>query len=144
MLGYSLKGETMSEDLTQKLPPNDRDVILTAIRNLETYVRSSTDNLVTWITNLDGRLRGLEQKIEARLHDTRPIWHRVVADISQLQASQDGMRADLREIRLKTDTITRDQSVFNDALHKVQGDFHLIDERLRRLEVNRNQQNSST
>jgi hypothetical protein len=98
----------MSEDLTQKLPTNDRDVILTAIKNLETYVRSSVDNLVTWISNLDGRLHGLEQKLEARLHDTRPIWHKVVADISQLQAGQDGMRADLREINRKTDAITRD------------------------------------
>ena len=134
----------MSEDFTQKLPTTDRDVILTAIKNLETNVRSSIDNLVTWVTNVDGRLRGLEQRLETRLHDTRPIWHKVVADISQLQASQDGMRADLREINRKTDTITRDQAVFNDALHKVQGDFHLIDERLRRLEVNRNQPNPQT
>src|ERR1051325_484763 len=134
----------MSEDFTQKLPTTDRDVILTAIKNLKTNVGSSIDNLVTWVTNVDGRLRGLEQRLETRLHDTRPIWHKVVADISQLQASQDGMRADLREINRKTDTITRDQAVFNDALHKVQGDFHLIDERLRRLEVNRNQPNPQT
>ena len=79
----------MSEDFTQKLPTPDRDVILTAINKLETYVRSSIDNLVTWITNVDGRLRGLDQKLEARLHDTRPIWHRVVSDISQLQTSQE-------------------------------------------------------
>ena len=134
----------MSEDFTEKLPKNDRDVILTAMKNMETHVRSSIDNLVTWITSVDTRLSGLEQKLEARLHDTRPIWHKVVADISQLQASQDEMRGDLREINRKTDTITRDQSVFNDALHKVQGDFHIIDERLRRLEVNRNPSNSST
>ncbi|HZI46700.1 MAG TPA: hypothetical protein VFD75_02830 [Pyrinomonadaceae bacterium] len=134
----------MSEDFTRKLPTTDRDVILTAIKNLEDNVRSSIDNLVTWVTSVDARIRGLEQKVETRLHDTRPIWHKVVADISQLQASHDGMRADLREINRKTDTITRDQAVFNDALHKVQGDFHLIDERLRRIEVNRDRQNSQT
>ena len=134
----------MSEDFTQKLPANDRDLILTAIKNMETYVRSSIDNLVTWITSVDTRLSGLEQKLESRLHDTRPIWHKVVADISQLQTSQDEMRGDLREINRKTDTITRDQAIFNDALHKVQGDFHVIDERLRRLEVNRNPSNSTT
>lgn len=134
----------MSEDFTQKLPISDREAILTAVKNLETYVRSSIDNLGTWITSGDARLRGLEDKLEARLHDTRPIWHKVVADISQLQASQDEMRADLREINRKTDTIARDQAVFNDAFHKVQGDFHLIDERLRRLEINRNRPNSQT
>ena len=134
----------MSEDLTQKLSASDRDVILTAIKNLETYVRTSIDNLVTWITNVDARVRGLDQKLEARLHDTRPIWHRVVADISQLQASHDAMRTEVREIHRKTDLIANDQAVFNEALHKVQGDFHVIDERLRRLEVNRRQPNSST
>src|SRR5689334_21581499 len=123
MLGFSLKEERMSEDFTRKLPTTDRDVILTAIKNLEDNVRSSIDNLVTWVTSVDARIRGLEQKVETRLHDTRPIWHKVVVDISQLQASHDGMRADLREINRKTDTITRDQAVFNDALHKVQGDF---------------------
>src|SRR5690242_2959025 len=101
----------MSEDFTRKLPTTDRDVILTAIKNLEDNVRSSIDNLVTWVTSVDARIRGLEQKVETRLHDTRPIWHKVVADISQLQASHDGMRADLREINRKTDTITRDQAV---------------------------------
>jgi hypothetical protein len=106
----------MSEDLTKKLPKSDTDRILTAIANLETYVRTSIDNLVTWISGIDSRLRGLEQKVEQRLYDTRPIWQKVIADISHLQTGQDAIGADLRQVKLRLD----------------------------RLESNRNQRNSST
>ena len=62
----------MSKDLTKKLTDNDKDAILTAIKNLETFVRSSFDNLVTWISSIDSRLKSLDQKVDERLHDTRP------------------------------------------------------------------------
>jgi len=137
----------MSEDLTNKLPQSDRDAILTAIHNLETRVGS-----------IDSRMQGVEQKVEhleqmvqQRLHDTRPIWHRLVADIGELQAGQqrlekgqEAMRADLSELNTTVRNVNRDQIVINDVIRKIQLDFHIIDERLHRLEVNRNPSNSST
>ena len=137
----------MSEDLTNKLPQSDRDAILTAIHNLETRVGS-----------IDSRMQGVEQKVEhleqmvqQRLHDTRPIWHRLVADIGELQAGQqrlekgqEAMRADLSELNTAVRNVNRDQIVINDVIRKIQLDFHIIDERLHRLEVNRNPSNSST
>ena len=57
----------MSEDLTKKLPSSDSHKILQQI---------------------DSRLQSLEQKVEERLYDTRPIWQKVVADIAQLQQGQ--------------------------------------------------------
>jgi len=89
----------MSEDLTQKLPQTDKDTILKAIKDLETYFRSSVDNLVTWISSVDSRLGSLEQKVEQRLYDPRPIWNKVVDDIAQLQAGQDVIRADMRAVK---------------------------------------------
>jgi len=137
----------MSGDLTNKLPQSDRDAILTAIHNLETRVGS-----------IDSRMQGVEQKVEhleqmvqQRLHDTRPIWHRLVADIGELQAGQqrlekgqEAMRADLSELNTAVRNVNRDQIVINDVIRKIQLDFHIIDERLHRLEVNRNPSNSST
>ena len=137
----------MSGDLTNKLPQSDRDAILTAIHNLETRVGS-----------IDSRMQGVEQKVEhleqmvqQRLHDTRPIWHRLVADIGELQAGQqrlekgqEAMRADLSELNTTVRNVNRDQIVINDVIRKIQLDFHIIDERLHRLEVNRNPSNSST
>jgi chromosome segregation ATPase len=137
----------MSEDLTKKLTKSDRDAILTAINNLETRISS-----------VDSRMQGVEQKVDhleqtvqQRLHDTRPICHRLVADIGELQAGQqrlekgqEAMRADLSELNTAVRNVNRDQIVINDVIRKIQLDFHIIDERLHRLEVNRNPSNSST
>jgi hypothetical protein len=134
MLGYSLKGEQMSEGFTQKLPKNGHDSeILTAIENLETHV-----------TKIDNRLQSLETKVDERLHDTRPIWHRVVADIAQLQASQQRLEEGQLVMRAELSNVSRDQIVINDSVRKIQLDCHTINDRLCRLELNRNQQNSST
>jgi chromosome segregation ATPase len=140
----------MSEDLTKKLPKSDSerlDLILT-----------TTQNLGGRFDHLEARLENLEKKVEERLYDTRPIWHKVVADIAQLQTGQDSLAAnvgdlqsgyhDLRslifDLRTKVRDVSRDQIVINDAVRRLHLDFHILDERLHSLLMNRNQQNSST
>ena len=115
----------MSEDLTRKLSGNDKDAILTAIKNLETVVRSSFDNLVTWVSSIDSRFKHLERKVEERLYDT-PMWHKVVADVNQLQAGLDSARSEVHQLSNKMDDLSREQA----------REFHAVDERIRRLEVN--------
>ena len=124
----------MSEDFTEKLANNGNDTkILTAIKNLETKV----DNL--------------EKKVDERLHDTRPIWHKVIADIGELQAGQkrleDGqqaMRKDLGELSEIVRQVNRDQIVSNDAVRRMQVDFFTVNEFLNKLIADRNRQNSQT
>ena len=138
----------MSEDLTEKLPKNGNDSkVLTAIENLETHV-----------TKIDNRLQSLEKKVDERLHDTRPIWHKVVADIGELQSGQkrleDGQKRleegqetihkDIGELSSAVCTINRDQLVTNDAVRRMQVDFFTVNEWLNKLIADRNQQNSST
>jgi hypothetical protein len=123
----------MSEDFTQKLPKSGNDEILTAIKDLDTHV-----------TKIDGRLERLEDKVEERLHDTRPIWHRVVADIAQLQVGQQRLEEGQLAMRAELSNVARDQIVINDPIRKMQLDFHTIGDRLCRLELNRNQPNSQT
>ena len=124
----------MSEDFTGKLPKNGNDnKVLTAIENLETHV-----------TKIDNRLQSLEKKVDERLHDTRPIWHRVVADIAQLQAGQQRLEEGQLAMRGELSNVSRDQIVINDSIRKIQLDYHTINDRLLRLEFNRNPPNSST
>jgi len=131
----------MSEDLTEKLPKNGNDSkVLTAIENLETHV-----------TKIDNRLQSLEKKVDERLHDTRPIWHKVVADMAELQSGQkrleEGQAAihkDIGELSSAVCTINRDQLVTNDAVRRMQVDFFTVNEWLNKLIADRNQQNSST
>lgn len=123
----------MSEDLTKKLPKGD-------------------DNVALILHNIDSRLQGLEQKVEERLHDTRPIWEKVVADIGQLQAGQQQLQAgqqqlqgDVREIKTSIRHISFQIDVMNQTMLDLQANHRDVDLRVRDLE--RGQQkptNSST
>ena len=147
----------MSEDLTQKLPGSDSEkleMILTSTQNLE----ARFGNLESRVQDIDSRLGGLEQTVEERLYDTRPMWHKVVADIAQLQTGQqdiekgqqrleEGQQATrlmLVELSSTVREVNRDQIVINDVIRRLQLDFHIFDERLHRYLLNHNQQNSST
>ena len=131
----------MSEELTDNLPKNGNDnKVLTAIENLETHVTKIDNRL----QGLEKKVDGLERKVDERLHDTRPIWHRVVADIAQLQAGQQRLEEGQLAMRGELSNVSRDQIVINDSIRKIQLDYHTINDRLLRLEFNRNQQNSTT
>ena len=130
----------MREDFTQKLPKNGNAEILTAIKDLDTKV-----------TSIDDRLQRLEQKVDERLHDTRPIWHKVVADITDLQSGQkrieDGqqaMRKVLDELSVTVHQVNRDQIVLNDSHRRIQLDLLTVTEKLQKVICDRNQQNSQT
>ena len=64
--------------------------------------------------------------------------------ITIVQSLREDLRTLTREIKMSLRDVSRGQTVLNDAILKIHIDFHYIDERLHRLEVNRNQQNSST
>ena len=133
----------MSEDLTDKLPKSDSEKlnrILTTTQNLE----ERFEKLEVRVNSVDARLENLERTVDQKLHDTRPIWHKVVADIAQLQTGQDAMRERMLELNSTVRDVNRDQIVINDVLRRIQLDFHNIDDRLHRIELNRNRQNSST
>ena len=119
----------MSEDLTKKLPISDSDKL---------------NSILTTVQAMETRLGKLEQKVEDRLHDTRPIWHKVVADIAQLQTGQDAMSEQLGELYSTVREVNRDQIVINDSLRRIQLDLRTFDERIHRCEMNRRAPNSST
>jgi hypothetical protein len=133
----------MSEDLTKRLNLDDSDkltLILTTVQNLDrrsiaTDIRFGTvearlERLEFSFNNFTSRLQHLEQQVNQRFYDTRPMWHRVVADMGQLQQGQERLE--------------ESQGVLNDAVRRINSDVHAIDERLQRLEINRDSKNSST
>lgn len=136
----------MSEDLTGKLPKSNGE-ILTAIKNLDEHVGKIDSRL----QSLEQKVDGLEKKVDQKLHDTRPIWHKVVADIGELQTGQNrleqsqlAMRDQISELNSVVRTVNRDQIVINDVVRRIQLDFHTFDERLQRFIDKRNLQNSQT
>jgi chromosome segregation ATPase len=130
------------------------DNIDSRLLRLEAHVDKIDSRLLrleAHVDNIDSRLLRLEQKVDERLYDTRPLWHKVVDDIAQLQAGQkrleDGqqaLRGEISELNNTVRNVNRDQIVINDVVHRIQLDFHNVDERLHRLIVNYDQPNSST
>ena len=57
----------MGEDRTQNLPGGDLGEVLSILRSI------------------DGRLTALEEKVERRLHDTRPIWEQVLSRLTAVE-----------------------------------------------------------
>jgi hypothetical protein len=126
----------MSEDLTNKLPKTDSEKL---------------NEILTRVNGIDFRLEQLEHTVAQRLHDTRPIWHKVVADIAQLQAGQERLEngqshlaEQLLEINSRVRDVNRDQIVINDVMRRIQMDLHTVDERLYKIELSCRPQNSST
>ena len=120
----------MSEDLTKKLPRTDSDkiaLILTTVQNLETRVTT------------------LENKVEERLYDTRPIWQKVEADIIRLQEGQTRLEGEVREIKVSMRDISFKLDVLNDTMLTVQAKHRDVDTRVRELEQQQHKPtNSST
>ncbi len=79
----------MSEDLTQNLPPASfEERVLTALSAIRNDVAVLGD-----------RLTALEEKVDRRLQETRPIWEGVQAQIRKLDTKFDIVIRELYEIR---------------------------------------------
>jgi len=132
----------MSEDLTKKLPKTDSEkisLILTTVQNLETRV----DNL--------------EQKVEERLYDTRPIWQKAVADIAQLQEGQvrlkegqarlqegqNRLEGEMRDVKISMRNVVRHVEILNDTMLKIQGEYRDFSHRILDIELEHQKQRNS-
>ena len=112
----------MSEDITGRLPdrPNDSEELIRLVQSVRT------------------ELAELKQTVEARLHDTRPIWEKVQADIALLQQGQQRLEEKLEALRDETRTglrnLKRDFGILNDTFLEVRGEYRDLDRRVYRLE----------
>jgi chromosome segregation ATPase len=80
--------------------------------------------LVTSIEELKQGLKALDEKVEARLHDTRPLWERIVGEIDKLRLGQEEMRVELTELRTG-------QTSIREELVKINYHLKLIDGKLK-------------
>ena len=147
----------MSENLTRNLPSSDGEKLTQSLAAIQRF-DSRVERFESTVERLDSRLGSLEQKVDERLHDTRPIWEKVNADIAELQAGQqrltegqqrltegqqrleegqEFLRGESREIRTLLRDIFRRLSIFNDTLVTMQADYRDIYDRVRDIERQR-------
>ena len=86
----------MDEDPTQNLPQASfEERVLAALA----AIRNDIAMLDTRLTALDARLSSLEEKVDRRLQETRPMWEGVEAQIRKLDGKFDVLLGDLYELR---------------------------------------------
>ena len=119
----------MSEDITGRLPdqPNSYEELIRLVQSVRT------------------ELAELKQTVEARLHDTRPIWEKVQADIGQIQEGQQRLEVGQKRLEEKLEALRdetrtglrnlkRDFGILNDTFMEVRGEYRDLDRRVYRLE----------
>src|SRR5438105_4830922 len=79
----------VSEDPTKSLPDK---------RSFEERVLSELAAIRTDIARMDARLTTLEDKVDARLRETRPIWENVLARLTTIEATLEDIQSQLREV----------------------------------------------
>jgi predicted nucleic acid-binding Zn-ribbon protein len=85
----------MSEDRTQNLPNDELRQILTQL----TSINARLDSVDSRLDSVDSRLDGMDSRLgrlEARDHDTKPIWENALKEITDT-------RAEMREGFTKVD-----------------------------------------
>jgi hypothetical protein len=79
----------MSEDITQGLPANSFEgrvlAELSGIRQELGTQREMMTQQGARLTSVEGRMTSLEEKVDARLRETRPIWEGVLARLTTIE-----------------------------------------------------------
>ena len=98
----------MSEDLTQNLPQDGVRQILARL-----------DSIDSRLNNVEGRLSALEDKVDRRLQDTRPMWEQVLVRLdavegqlisfgSRLDGFENQLRSSLRSFERQVGQLAED------------------------------------
>jgi hypothetical protein len=97
----------MSEDTTKHLPDGDLNLILTRL------------------DSIDARLTTLEERVERRMQETRPIWEQVLAKLGGLENE---MRGGFRKLERQVGLLAEDVLV-------VRADQRDLEKRVTKLET---------
>jgi chromosome segregation ATPase len=79
----------MSEDITHGLPRRSfEERVLSELSGIR-------QELGTRLTSVEERLTSLEDKVDARLRETRPIWEGVLARLTAMESRLGGVESEL-------------------------------------------------
>ncbi|HEV7905097.1 MAG TPA: hypothetical protein VGO96_14745 [Pyrinomonadaceae bacterium] len=112
----------MSEDLTQNLPDSFEQRVLAEFAAMRTDFaavkrelgeqREMLTQVHTRALSLDARLSSLEEKVDARLRETRPIWEGVLerltnieSELSNLNRQFRSLLADIFQVRVRVEKL---------------------------------------
>ena len=110
----------MSENTTQGTPDarSFEERIFARFDSLDTRL----DNLDARLDNLDGRLTSLEDKVDARLRETRPIWEAVLSRLDNLEGELKSLNRQLRILHEDVLRVRVDQEDLRERISKLESE----------------------
>ena len=107
------------------------------------HLPSFEEQVLAQLKSLDGRLASLEKKEDERAYDTKPIWNRVLSEISEVKTEVSGLKTDVSGLKtdvseLKTEVselnkrvgnIDRKLEIMNTELLQVKSDVRALERR---------------
>src|ERR1700754_3333364 len=127
----------MSEDTTQHLPDDGVRLILARLDSMN----SRFDSMNARLDSMDARLTALEDKVDRRLQETRPIWEQVLVRLTNVegelvQIKERLMKVEdrLENVEDEVDVLGRKFNLFNKDILKLQNKQEDMKERLDRID----------
>lgn len=96
-------------------------------RSFEERVFARFDALDARFNEIDSRLTALEDKVDRRLKETRPIWEQVLSRLDKVEERLGEVDDSLRNVGRKFDVVTKDPI-------EVRADQRYLENRLDKLE----------
>jgi len=96
----------------------------------EIRVLRELSNINQRLNGLEVRLTRLEEKVEARLHDTRPIWESVLSRLDNIETRLDRMEARLDSIDTRLERVDDKFDAVGSELLDVRGEIKAVKKRL--------------
>jgi chromosome segregation ATPase len=105
--------DAMSENTTQETPDarSFEERVFARFDSLDARL----DNVDARLDNLDGRLTALEDKVDSRLRETRPIWEGVLSEIKSMNRQMRVLHEDVLRVRV-------DQEDLHERLSKLESE----------------------
>lgn len=121
----------MSEEITQPLPNDISKLILARFDSMD----KRFDAIDKRLDSVDARLTAVEEKVDRRLQETRPIWERALAEIAGLRTQmQEGFEKLRGEMNHGLRRVERQVDILNHNILEVRADLRYLDERVTKLE----------
>ena len=128
----------MTEETTQPLSNDVLKLILARFDSVDRRfdsVDKRLDSIDSNVHSLDARLTAVEEKVDRRLQETRPIWERALAEIAGLRAEmQEGFEKLRSELNRGLRRVERHVDILNHDILGVRADLLHLDERVTKLE----------
>lgn len=96
--------------------------------------RSFEERVFARFDSLDERLTTLEEKVDSRLRETRPIWEAMQADLANVKDDLAQVKDDLASVNAKVKDIGRGVELLHKDFFKVRKDQEELWERVEKLE----------